>query len=83
MTDIVTRAPNALLAVSTIIPITNTGTNQRVQQYNAAIPGLVTMLAGQGKHVIFVDSYAQFAKNANYATALMGDDLHPNTAGYA
>ena len=41
------------------------------------------MLAGQGKHVIFVDSYAQFAKNANYATALMGDDLHPNTAGYA
>ena len=54
-----------------------------MQQYNAAIPGLVTMLAGQGKHVIFVDSYAQFAKNANYATALMGDDLHPNTAGYA
>ncbi|HEX2657580.1 MAG TPA: GDSL-type esterase/lipase family protein, partial [Polyangia bacterium] len=35
--DIIAGAPSALIVVSSIIPTTNDGTNQRVQTYNAAI----------------------------------------------
>jgi lysophospholipase L1-like esterase len=80
--EITTNAPSALLVVSSIIPTADNTTNQRVQTYNAAIPGLVNTRAAAGKHVVFVDNYATFAKNANYATALMADGLHPNDAGY-
>ena len=80
--EITTNAPSALLVVSSIIPTADNSTNQRVQTYNAAIPGLVNARAAAGKHVVFLDSYAAFAKNASYATALMADGLHPNDAGY-
>ncbi len=80
--EITTNAPSALLVVSSIIPTADSNTNQRVQTYNAAIPGLVNTRAAAGKHVVFLDNYAAFAKNANYATALMADGLHPNDAGY-
>jgi lysophospholipase L1-like esterase len=80
--EITTNAPSALLVVSSIIPTADNNTNQRVQTYNAAIPGLVNTRAAAGKHVVFLDNYAAFAKNANYATALMADGLHPNDAGY-
>jgi ABC-type hemin transport system substrate-binding protein len=33
-----------------------------VQTYNAAIPGLVNTRAAAGKHVVFLDNYAAFAK---------------------
>ena len=80
--EITTNAPSALLVVSSIIPTADNNTNQQVQTYNAAIPGLVKTRAAAGKHVVFLDNYAAFAKNANYATALMADGLHPNDAGY-
>jgi lysophospholipase L1-like esterase len=75
-------APSALLVVSTIIPTTNDGTNQRVQTYNAAIKGKVDSAAAAGKHVIYIDNYTPFAQTANWKTALMADGLHPNSAGY-
>ena len=63
------------------VPITNDGTNQKVQTYNAALPGLVNARATAGKHVILLDSYAAFVKDPGYRTTLMGDSLHPEDAG--
>jgi lysophospholipase L1-like esterase len=81
--EIVTDAPTALVVVASIIPIAGDGTNQRIPNYNAAIPGLVATRAAAGKHVVFVDSYAAFIKDTNFRTSLMVDNLHPNDAGYA
>ena len=80
--DITTRAPNALVVVATIIPIANDGTNQKVQTYNAALPGLVNTRASAGKHVVLLDNYAAFSKDSSYQTTLMYNYLHPNDAGY-
>jgi lysophospholipase L1-like esterase len=79
---ITTDAPNALLVVARITPTKTAATNTRVQTYNNAIPGLVQARAAAGKHIVTVDMYAAFTANANYQTALMNDDLHPNDAGY-
>jgi lysophospholipase L1-like esterase len=76
-------APAALVVVSAIIPTANDATNQRVQDYNSAIHDKATAAATTGKHVLFVDNYQAFASSANYKTALMADNLHPNDAGYA
>jgi lysophospholipase L1-like esterase len=80
--EITTDAPAALVVVSTIIPISAPGGDQRAQAYNAAIPGLVNARASAGKHVVLVDNYAAFTKDPNYQTTLKADGLHPNTAGY-
>jgi len=80
--DITTRAPDALVVVATIIPIANDGTNPKVQTYNAALPALVKTRADAGKHVVLLDNYAAFSKDASYRTTLMSDYLHPNDAGY-
>lgn len=80
--EITTDAPAALVVVASIIPIDNSGTNQRVQTYNAAIPGVVNQAVAAGKHVVFLDNYAAFTRDANYRTTLMYDYLHPNDAGY-
>lgn len=79
---IIADAPNALLAVGQLIPITDDTINVRVRAYNAAIPGIVQQRAAAGKHVILVNAYDPFASNANFKTALMTDVLHPNLAGY-
>jgi len=75
-------APSALLVVSAIIPTTTDATNQRVQAYNTAIKAKADAAATAGKHVVFVDNYQAFAQNASFKTALMADNLHPNSAGY-
>jgi lysophospholipase L1-like esterase len=31
---------------------------------------------------VLVDTYEAFTRDSNYKTALLGDDLHPNQAGY-
>ncbi len=82
--DITMRAPNALVVVATIIPIANNqGANQKVMAYNGKLPELVNMRAAAGKHVVLLDNYGLFAANPNYASAWMGDNLHPNNTGYA
>ena len=80
--EITTDAPSALVVVATIIPIGAPNADQKVQTYNAAIPGLVNTRASAGKHVVFLDTYTAFAANQNYQTALKADGLHPNSAGY-
>jgi lysophospholipase L1-like esterase len=80
--DITSGAPDALVVVATIIPIDNTGTNERVKAYNAALPNLVASRVAAGKHVALLDNYAAFARDTNYRTTLLADYLHPNDAGY-
>ena len=80
--DITTKQPDTLVVVATIIPIANDGTNQKVQTYNAALPGVVNARATSGKHVALLDNYAAFSKDSSYRTTLMSDNLHPNDAGY-
>jgi len=80
--EIITDAPKALVVVSTIIPMNN-GNNSKGVTYNGAIGNLISTRAQAGKHVVMVDSYAAFAKDANYKTSLMSDTLHPNETGYA
>jgi lysophospholipase L1-like esterase len=81
--EIIADAPDALVIVASIIPIANDGTNQRIPNYNAAIPGLVATRAAAGKHVVFLDNHAAFIRDTNFRTTLMVDNLHPNAAGYA
>jgi lysophospholipase L1-like esterase len=75
-------APAALLVVSAIIPTTTDSKNPKMQTYNTAIKAKAEAAAAAGKHVVFVDNYKAFTDNANFKTALMADELHPNSAGY-
>jgi lysophospholipase L1-like esterase len=75
-------APDALLVVAQIIPITVAATNTRVLAYNAAIPALVDERAAEGKHIRLLDMYTPFANTPNFANTLMNDFLHPNDTGY-
>jgi len=73
--DIVTALPNSLLAVASIIPLPSS--SSAVTSYNAKIPGIVQARASVGKHVIFVDQFADFP------TAELTDGVHPTDAkGY-
>ncbi len=78
---IATQSPNALIVVAQIVPTQEDAGNVPVIAYNAAIPALVDERAKAGKHVVLVDMYGAFTKNADYKTAWLGDRLHPNDAG--
>jgi lysophospholipase L1-like esterase len=82
MDRIFTDAPNALLAVAQIIPITMGNGTALVPPYNAALPALVNARSSQGKHVILVDMFTPFNSTPNFASTIMNDFLHPNDAGY-
>jgi lysophospholipase L1-like esterase len=75
-------APDALLAITTILPTRLDTENLRVQAYNDAIPALVQERIDAGKHVVLVDNNAAFSAVPDYANADMSDNLHPNDAGY-
>ncbi len=79
---IIMYAPNALVVVAKIVPTTDDAENPRVMTYNDAIPGLVKTRADAGKHIVMVDMYGAFTKNAMYKTAYMNDKLHPKDPGY-
>jgi lysophospholipase L1-like esterase len=73
---------DVLIVLAQMVPTGNDGTNQAVRTYNEAMPALVSARTAMGHHLILVDMYGAFTKNASYKTALMGDGLHPNQAGY-
>jgi lysophospholipase L1-like esterase len=73
---------DVLVVLAQIVPTRTDGTNQAVQAYNAEIPELVSERAAEGRHIVLVDMYSAFTSNPNYKTALLGDNLHPNQAGY-
>lgn len=77
-----TADPNVLLVVAQIVPSQTESLNVRVRSYNQAIPGLVQTRAMAGRHIVLVDMYTAFTSNPSFATALLADNLHPNTAGH-
>jgi lysophospholipase L1-like esterase len=74
--------PDVLVILAQIVPTRSDGTNQAVQTYNAAMPGLVSTRVSAGRHLILVDMYGAFTRDQNYKNSLLGDNLHPNDAGY-
>ncbi|MEO6599326.1 MAG: SGNH/GDSL hydrolase family protein [Polyangiaceae bacterium] len=76
------RDANILVVLAQINPTGSDGTNNAVKTYNAAMPNLVSTRTSKGQHIVLVDMYTAITKNANYKTALLGDNLHPNQAGY-
>jgi lysophospholipase L1-like esterase len=71
---IVMNAPDALIVVATITPLSRGG--QAVQAYNAAIPAVIDARADAGEHVLLVDMFKDFP------TTELGDGVHPNRQGY-
>jgi lysophospholipase L1-like esterase len=80
--DITSAAPDTLLVVSTIVPTRTDGTNQRVEAYNSALKDEVSTREMAGAHIVLLDSYTVFTANGDYKNAWLGDNLHPNDAGY-
>lgn len=75
--------PDVLVVLAQIVPTQTDGTNQAIRNYNAALPALVSERTAQGHHITLIDMFGSFTSNANYKQAWMGDNLHPNEAGYA
>jgi lysophospholipase L1-like esterase len=69
-------APNALLVVATLTPLSNASWNTTANTYDAKIPGVVQTKASNGKHVVMVDM-------SKMPTSQLSDGVHPNDAGYA
>jgi lysophospholipase L1-like esterase len=80
--SIYSRSADVLVILAQIVPSRTDSLNQRVQTYNAAMPGLVTSQTSRGRHIVLIDMYGAFTRDTNYKNTLLGDNLHPNTAGY-
>jgi len=76
-------APDALVVVAQITPLGGQFPNNGVDDYNAAIPGIVQERADDGKHLIVVDQFTRIASTPNFVAQLVPDNIHPNAAGYA
>ena len=72
--DIFNEAPNALVAVASIIPWQDHAA--RIASYNQAIPGIVQAQVDAGFKVIFVDQFQGFPSQE------LADGIHPNADGY-
>ncbi|WP_232295108.1 FG-GAP-like repeat-containing protein [Parafrankia sp. EUN1f] len=72
---ILAAAPETTILVSTLIPSTTPSIMSRIQQYNAAIPGVVAGFQAAGRPVYLVDMSA-------VGTADMTNSLHPNANGF-
>lgn len=81
--SILDQDDHVLLVVAQIVPSRLADLNDRVEAYNAAIPGIVEERAAQGKHIAIADMESAFLADSNYQSSLLADDLHPSTAGYA
>jgi lysophospholipase L1-like esterase len=64
------------LYAAKIIPLSNSGQNQNVINFNNQIPGIVQTKINAGKPVYMVDMYSALT------TADLADGVHPNQTGY-
>lgn len=71
---ITAQAPDAILLVATITPLTNYDAG--VRAFNATIPDMVRSKANAGKKVHLVDMHRALT------TADLADGVHPNAGGY-
>jgi len=79
--QITDAAPDALLVVAQVTPLGVP--NNGAQQYNAAIPAMVQERVDAGKHLLMVDNFTPIATDPAGVAGLVGDNIHPNAAGYA
>ncbi|MFB2938596.1 GDSL-type esterase/lipase family protein [Aerosakkonemataceae cyanobacterium BLCC-F154] len=73
---ITSKAPNAQILVSSILPINRTQDLQQVKTYNSFIPNIVNTKASQGKKVSFVNMFDKLTMSD------LPDDIHPSLDGY-
>jgi acyl-CoA thioesterase-1 len=71
--DIATRFPNVRIIVAQILPMANPLWEANVEQYNSAVPAIVT---SRGRRVSMVNMHETFS------TADLSGGVHPSTAGY-
>ncbi len=79
---IIADAPQALVVVAQIGPSNDDARTALIRAYNDGIPAVVQARVAAGKHVAMVDMFTPFVSNPNYKTALLSDEVHPNSAGY-
>ena len=72
---LVLRAPQALIVVSTLIPLNPP--NDALNAFNAKIPYVVAKEAAAGNHVVMIDMFTGFTLDL-----LSADGIHPNQMGY-
>lgn len=72
---IVAAAPDALIVVAQLTPVAWTSSD--LNNYNAAIPGIVQDHADSNQHVVLVDM------SKMPTSELASDSVHPNDQGYA
>ncbi|MEU4745201.1 RICIN domain-containing protein [Actinosynnema sp. NPDC023658] len=73
---ITATAPNADVFVATLIPLANSGQENSVRTFNAALPGIVQGKVNAGKRVRLVDMHSALT------TADLIDGVHPTATGY-
>lgn len=71
---LIETAPEALIVVAQLPPLKTQ--RREVAAYNAALPALVEARSQAGNHIQLVDMFTDFPE------AELGDDVHPNAAGY-
>jgi lysophospholipase L1-like esterase len=74
--------PKIIVLVASIAPLggwTHVAVEKSVVAYNAAIPDLVAKQQALGHQIAFVDVH----KALSFKEALSGDQVHPNSLGYA
>ncbi|MFI5732735.1 SGNH/GDSL hydrolase family protein [Kribbella sp. NPDC051587] len=71
------KVPGVTVLVASIVPSPDAGLNERVNAYNAAIPGVVAAVHATGADVRFVDLNARMS-----LSDISSDKLHPTDAGF-
>jgi len=74
---IIEDGPNALLVVTTIVPIKQGSYGPIGEMFDSSIPAVVQKRVDAGKHIILVDMFKNFPSNG-----LGSDGVHPNQQGY-
>ena len=74
---IVEDGPNALLVVTTIVPIKQGSYGPIGEMFDNSVPAVVQKRIDAGKHVVLVDMFKGFPSDG-----LGMDGVHPNQQGY-
>ena len=74
--EIVAAAPNALIVVATLTPLSTASWNAAATAYDAQIPGVLQTRVAAGKHLTMVDM-------SQLPVSELSDGIHPNDTGYA
>ncbi|GGO56464.1 hypothetical protein GCM10012287_50110 [Streptomyces daqingensis] len=70
-------SPKAVVVVAKVIPTGKPGMQPRIDAFNAKLPGIVSELRADGKHVVLTDTSDVKVSDG------LENDAHPNDEGYA